>query len=110
MELNQLRKAIKEVENDDDKCAYYELLSKVDDVIAEKSKTLRVKTRLLESEPANQLKNHGKYNLETLLWYLWDNAEIRSEFVHCYLIPQCNENIKLGNPAIADELIGLVVH
>jgi hypothetical protein len=43
LELNQIKKTLKELEKDDDKCAYYELLSKFDDVEAEKNKIPRVK-------------------------------------------------------------------
>lgn len=53
LELNQIKRTLKELEKDDDKCAYYELLSKYDDVEAEKNKIPRVKIKLLESEPAN---------------------------------------------------------
>ena len=110
LELNQLRKALKEVENDEDKCDYYDILSKIEDVTADKIKSSRVKTKLLESNPANQFKNHGKYNLETLLWYLWDNTDIQAEFVHNYIIPKCNENPNSGITDAANELLGLVVH
>lgn len=110
LELNQLKKNLKEVEKDEDKCAYYELLSKLEEVEAEKNKIPRVKIKLLEPEPANQFKNPGKYNLETLFWYLWDNSDILAEFVHNYLIPECNQNFKLGNSDKANKLISLVVH
>lgn len=53
LELNQLRKALKIVENDEDKCDYYDILSRMEDVTAEKIKISRVKTKLLESNPAN---------------------------------------------------------
>jgi len=39
LEINQLKKALKEVENDGDKCVYYDILSRMEDVEAEKNKT-----------------------------------------------------------------------
>jgi hypothetical protein len=98
LEISQLKKRVKEAEQDDDKCVLYEILAKIEDLELQKTKNRpRATTRILEENPAKQFKNHGKYNLETLLWYLWDNADVQAEFIHNYLIPECNDYLQHGD-------------
>ncbi len=90
-EIAQINKKVKEVENDEDKCAYYDFLSKIEDLEVLKGKLVQPKIKILEENPTQQFKNHGKYTIETLLWYLWDNADIQVQFIHNYLIPECTD-------------------
>ena len=90
-EIAQINKKVKEVENDEDKCTYYDFLSKIEDLEVLKGKLVQPKIKILEENPTQQFKNHGKYTIETLLWYLWDNADIQVQFIHNYLIPECTD-------------------
>lgn len=75
LQITQLKKELKKQESEADKCAYYEILAQIEDLDVLKSKVEKAKLKVLEESPANQFKNNGKYNLETLFWYLWDNND-----------------------------------
>jgi hypothetical protein len=58
----------------------------IEKLIKKVSDLTRPELRQLETDTALQFQSQGKYAIETLVWYLWDNQTIFNLFIEEFVI------------------------